>query len=241
MTYKFGLVLKLSNDEKENEELNKKLDKIGKKIINANCLDVLPTFGNEEFDLILTDPPYKVGLYEPGKDQFSSNPRYERWCVQLLREMKRVAKCVVFTPGRDNLKMWLELEEPQEIMVWVLRNGMTRNHIGGYLHWEPILVYKKPKKRVFSDVFIAPISNQPNIFEFPAPKPLKLFEELILAFTDESDKVLDPFLGSGTTLIACKKKGRDGVGIEINPEYCKIVEKRLHTTNASLTLTKAWV
>jgi len=61
----------------------------------------------------------------------------------------------------------------------------------------------------------------------PTQKPLKLVELLIRASSNESEIVFDPFLGSGTTAVACKNLNRNFIGIEINPNYCKIAEERL--------------
>jgi len=62
----------------------------------------------------------------------------------------------------------------------------------------------------------------------PTQKPTKLFRKLILASTNENDTVLDPFLGSGTTAIACIKEKRNFIGFELNKEYydkaCKRIE-----------------
>ena len=61
----------------------------------------------------------------------------------------------------------------------------------------------------------------------PTPKPEALLERIIRATSNEGDVVLDPFLGSGTTAVAATKLGRHFIGIEINPDYCKIAETRL--------------
>jgi len=61
----------------------------------------------------------------------------------------------------------------------------------------------------------------------PAVFPEKLAEDHILSWSNEGDTVLDPFLGSGTTLLAAQKLNRNGIGIEISEEYCKIAEARL--------------
>ena len=61
----------------------------------------------------------------------------------------------------------------------------------------------------------------------PAPFPLELPKRCIKLFTYVDDIVLDPFLGSGTTLIACLKTGRRGVGVEIDTKYCEIAKKRI--------------
>jgi DNA modification methylase len=61
----------------------------------------------------------------------------------------------------------------------------------------------------------------------PTQKPEGLMERMILASSNESSKVLDPFLGSGTTLRVCQQLQRHGIGIEINPDYVRMTEKRL--------------
>ncbi|MGB3496009.1 MAG: DNA methyltransferase [Elainellaceae cyanobacterium] len=61
----------------------------------------------------------------------------------------------------------------------------------------------------------------------PTQKSEKLIAKLVLASTDPGDRVLDPFLGSGTTSVVCKKLGRQFLGIEMNEEYCLFAEKRL--------------
>jgi len=61
----------------------------------------------------------------------------------------------------------------------------------------------------------------------PAPFPIELPKRCIKLFTFVGDTVLDPFLGSGSTLIACVKTGRKGIGVDIDKEYCKLSEERL--------------
>ena len=71
----------------------------------------------------------------------------------------------------------------------------------------------------------------PECLVHPAEKPEKLIAQLILSSSDENDIVLDPFLGSGTTAVVCKKLGRHFIGIEKNHEYCNIARKRLQDSN----------
>ena len=68
-------------------------------------------------------------------------------------------------------------------------------------------------------------------YNHPTIKPIKMIEMLIKASSNENDIVCDPFMGSGTTAVACKELGRNFIGFEISEEYCKIAEERLKKVN----------
>lgn len=63
--------------------------------------------------------------------------------------------------------------------------------------------------------------------DHPCPKPEGLMRELVTAFTDVEETILDPFAGSGTTIVAAKRLGRKAIGIEINEQYAEVAAKRL--------------
>ena len=92
------------------------------------------------------------------------------------------------------------------------------------------IVWAKEKKGVpLSDVWEIPFLN-PKAKErvgYPTQKPIELLERIIKISTDEGDTILDPFCGSGTTLVAAKLTNRKGIGIDINPEAVKISKQRL--------------
>lgn len=73
------------------------------------------------------------------------------------------------------------------------------------------------------------VSEFPMVLDktHPTVKPLPLIEKYMLIGSKENDRILDPFMGSGTTLVAAKLLNRNATGIEISPEYCKIAENRL--------------
>jgi DNA modification methylase len=76
----------------------------------------------------------------------------------------------------------------------------------------------------------------PKANNHPTVKPVALMEYLIEMVTPKGGTVLDPYMGSGTTGIACKQKGFDFIGMEMDAEYCKIAEARIHNTPAQQTL-----
>ncbi len=92
-------------------------------------------------------------------------------------------------------------------------------------HWEAICIYNQPLKITRSDVFV---SNPEKPNGHPAPKPLSLLREILSVFPAEI--VVDPFMGSGTTLRAAKDLGRKAIGIEIEERYCEIAADRMSQT-----------
>jgi DNA modification methylase len=76
-------------------------------------------------------------------------------------------------------------------------------------------------------VWIHPRTHQSDRPDHPCPKPEPLLVEQVQQFTDAGDTILDPFAGSGTTLVAAKRLGRKAVGIEREEKYCEVAAKRL--------------
>jgi len=98
----------------------------------------------------------------------------------------------------------------------------------------------KGKSTIGTDEFVESVSGlwkihpQTKNIGHPAPFPIGLPLRCINMLTFEGDTVLDPFLGSGTTLMACRLSNRNGIGFELNPKYEKIIKKRAKTTTLTL-------
>ena len=82
------------------------------------------------------------------------------------------------------------------------------------------------KTDVSDDVWLSPKSEKDRLGH-PTQKPIKLMRRMVLGSTNEGDIVLDPFMGSGTTGIACKETGRDFIGFELDERYFSIAKKRI--------------
>jgi len=111
---------------------------------------------------------------------------------------------------------------PDWIMCWHRPASIQRcGSLLGFNNWEPILLYGV--KAISNDVISVP--NAAEVQGHPTTKPLALMRSLLCRLPSIS--VLDPFMGSGTTLVAAKQLGRRAIGIEIEEKYCEIAAKRL--------------
>ena len=83
----------------------------------------------------------------------------------------------------------------------------------------------------FRILFSLPVKN----INHPSPKPIAVIMQLLIGFSKEKS-VLDPFAGSGTTIIACERLNRRWIGIEISEEYCEIAAKRIENERKQLKM-----
>ncbi len=93
------------------------------------------------------------------------------------------------------------------------------------------VVHQAAHRRIgLSDVIRATITKQQGVGDHPCPKPLSLFAELVNRL--KASLVLDPFMGSGTTGVACAMTGRNFIGCEIDPAYFAIAQRRIEAAAA---------
>lgn len=179
----------------------------GCQIFCADCRDVLP--GLPRVELVLTDPPYGVGI----ADWDASSCE---WIVPLLR-----AETILITPGIKNL---FRYPAPDWVASYSFPAGFKRATGGGFNCWEPVLVYGKVRFTLDARLFRPRASERVDGHE--TPKPLLPWQWLI-SESSSTGPVLDPFMGSGTTLIAAKNLGRTAIGIDISERSCELAASRL--------------
>jgi DNA modification methylase len=108
--------------------------------------------------------------------------------------------------------------------AWVRQGSTQRNgKLRGFNNWEPILFYRI--KSLLNDVISTP--NYHEDFGHPTTKPDELMIRLVELMSLSECKILDPFMGSGTTGVACIRTGRRFIGIELEPKYCAIAVERM--------------
>lgn len=184
----------------------------------GDCLEILPTL--PKVDAVITDPPYGVKFkYESHDD---SPQLYEAWRDKWFSELSSHSDLLAVSCGVGNLQNW---PKPNWTMCWHKPASMGRCAVG-FNNWEPVLIYGKPPRQIV-DVFKAVIVPDSSLDGHPCPKPLQWGVQLVSLITEQGWTVLDPFMGSGTTGVACMNLGRKFIGIEIEPKYFEIACERI--------------
>lgn len=207
-------------------------------IFHADCRDVCPLYPGA---LVVTDPPYNIGYHY---DDYSDNLEVEEY-QELLRASCRLPSVVIHYAEALCALSWTLEELPKKMVAWIY-NSNTARQWRGIAWWgvEPDFTKDSQPYKNPTDIRIAQriangeaarlydwwqIEQVKNVgkekTEHPCQVPLAVMKRILKITPHEL--ILDPFLGSGTTLRAAKDLGLKAVGIEINERYCEIAAKRL--------------
>lgn len=196
---------------------------------STNRKDVQKLMGDNQADLLLTDPPYNIDYKELSKDRKIKNDKMSD--EEFLNFLKKtIIKCPtayvfcswqyvhIFKKAMEELGM-----APKAMIVWDKVNP-AQNLDKYYKRHELILYYGKfgGEKTIRGDVW--ELKRQKNTVH-PTMKPLELIG-MILQDNPEAKNVVDVFGGSGTTLLACEELGRKCYMMEYEPKYCDVIIKR---------------
>lgn len=221
-------------------------DHNGITIYHGDCREILPGVANRSIDLVLADPPYEheahtkarrvrsgggVGVLEI---PFSAMDETLRSICG--HEIGRLARRWVLTFCQVEAAMsWRSAYERGSLeylrtCIWVKPDGapqFTGDRPG--MGYETLVAMHAPGTRRWNGggrhgVFTYCVGRHPD---HPTQKPLPLIRDLIGLFSDPGDLILDPFMGSGTTLRAAKDLGRRAIGIERDERYCAVAVERL--------------
>jgi DNA modification methylase len=191
-----------------------KEEKIKMTLIQGDCLKVLPTIPDESVDLVLTDPPYGIT-----KEKWDKVPSKE-----CFAEIFRVSKNQIIFGGN-----YFDLPKTNAWIIWY-KKPFLKNSNEAEMIWTSF----KMKTKVLEYRYAGNVEggNKPNYKKekvvYTSEKPVKVLEWILENFSKENDTILDPFLGSGTTMVACRNLKRSCIGIEIEPKYIEITKKRLN-------------
>lgn len=200
-------------------------------VICGDCLDVMKDIPDNYFDLVLTDPPYGLDIHSKnasrGKLAVAKDYGKCEWdksipSKEYFDEIIRISKNQVIFGGNYFIE---HLTNSPCWIVWDKNNG-DNDFADCELAWTSFKSAARLKKYTWNGMLQEDMKNKERR-QHPTQKPLPLMRWVLENYSKVGDKVLDPFMGSGTTLRACKDLGREYVGIDISQEYCDIANERL--------------
>ncbi len=254
----------------------------GQRLILGDCLDVLPTLPAQSVDVIVTSPPYNLGVSYRGYDDRRPEEEYLDRMVRVGRELRRVMRpdaSFFLNIAGSSSAPWLPFElivrlRPlfalQNHIAWVKSIAVGGNSVG---HYKPVQGQRflhrnhehlfhltldgavrldqlgigvpfKDKSNIArrghprdlrcrGDTWFIPyetVQTRAAKFHHPSTFPLDLPRWCIRLHGRARPVVLDPFLGTGTTLVAAAGEGAHGIGIELDPAYLAAARERLGGT-----------
>ena len=188
---------------------------------------MLPTL--KSVGLVLTDLPFGIGYQYPSYEDSVENLRLV--VIPTISNLRRSSRAIVAFTGIANLN---EYPKPTWLIAWTW-NGTAMRGYCGWNQWQPLIFYGKDLPgfgnrggMLKSDVINWDGGNvEQKDFSHECPKNIEIMKKLVGRFSEETELILDPFMGSGTTLCAAKELGRCAIGIEIEEKYCEIAANRL--------------
>lgn len=203
------------------------------KLYLGDCLDILPTLAAGSIDAVVTDPPY--GANVPYASYVDTEENWYRLMVALVPEVKRIARFVVMPSGQImRLKWWYDNFPPDWLIAWYKGSPGHVSKIG-FNDWEPHVTWGRPVVPMH-DYFHTRCGF--TIDGHPCPKPIDWAMWLVSRAAPEGGTILDPFMGSGTTGVACIQTGRKFIGIEMDPGYFELAKRRILDSDNKVTIDR---
>jgi site-specific DNA-methyltransferase (adenine-specific) len=210
-------------------------ERIGnQRLILGDCLHVMPTLGR--FDAVVTDPPYGIG-YSPGSGgggiTDSNGKRYEKRFTGkdlVIGDDRPFDPEPILAMGLPTI-MWggnhfaSRLPDSKAWLIWDKRRGTTVNDFADVeIAWSNLKTPARCLPHLWNGMLRDSERAVPRVHA--TQKPIAVME-WCLGFLPDAKTILDPFMGSGTTLVACQRMGRAGTGIELDPDYFDIACRRV--------------
>lgn len=219
------------------------------KIHHGDCLELMKDIPDKSIDLVVTDPPYLMNYrsnHRKVKYDFIANDKDNKDLIrQSIKESHRVLK--------DNTAVYMfcswhhidffkyEFEKHftlKNIIVWNKNNTTMGDLYGSYAPKHEFILFGHKGRRTLEGFRHPDVldSKKTNNEHHPTEKPTELLETFITASSKEGDIVLDMFIGSGSTAIACKNTNRYFIGIEQEKRYVDTANERINNYTKQLTL-----
>ena len=198
----------------------------------GDCLKILPELEKGSVDAVVTDPPYGIGF---AYDTHIDDPD------KYADSMRRVVEASIAT-GAASCWFWQAMSNADKWHEWFPRGFRLFAACKGFVQfrptpvqfsWDPVIWWGTPANapsvyaKDFHVQMLAPFGAGRERIEHPCPRPLEQVEYVCRTATTDGQTILDPFMGSGTTGVACIRTGRKFIGIEIDPGYFAGAVKRI--------------
>ena len=220
------------------------------KIYNEDCLEGMKRIADKSVDLILTDPPYNIarennfatmgrssidfGEWDKGFDQFV-------WLNEVPRILTQNGSAIIFNDWKNVGEIAKYCESIglviKDMLRWEKTNPMPRNRDRRYVTDYECAIWVTNKKARWTFNRLSDTYQRPKFIYgvvggkektgHPTQKPLKLMEELLEIHSNKGELVLDCFIGSGSTAIACLNTNRNFIGFELDETYFDLANERI--------------
>lgn len=217
------------------------------KIYNEDCLEGMKLIPDNTVDLVVTEPPYCIGTTSNGKkgswiDNNLIRPFFDAYFRELKRVCKEKSELYINTDWRTYPFLYPIMQKYfniKNLIVWDYEWIKAGSHYR-FSHEFIIYAIQGDVKRRFSaserDVWrIRPINFTSKKLH-NAQKPLDLVQKMIVNSSNEGDIILDTFIGSGTTAVACMNTNRNYIGFELDKEYYDLSIKRIKEYEPKLAM-----
>lgn len=223
-------------------------------IFHMDCLQGMADLPDKSVDCIITDPPYEfdtrgVGFHKKRDyyDEIADKGLSKGIDEPFLREMERVMKAtnIYLFCNKNQLRMYFDFYKDRncDLLVWHKTNPIPVVNNKYLSDVEYIFFARDKGVRLYgeyatlSKVYTSQVNKKDlELYGHPTIKPLPLVQRLVCNSTQEGDLVLDPFLGSGTTAVACHISHRHYIGFENNRVYYEKAQERLNAEKLQLKL-----
>lgn len=218
------------------------------RIYQMDCIEGMKLIPDGSVNLLLTDPPYNVSMKSnfhtmgrKGVDFGEWDKEFNQieWLETACNKISKGGSVVVFNDYKNIGLMRTVLESKgfiiKEMIVWKKSNPMPRNRDRLYVTSIEVALwavkgkgwaFNRQRETYENAIFEQPVVNHKKRIH-PTQKPIEIFEELVKIHSNENDVVLDCFMGSGTTAVACELNNRKWIGFEMESEYIELANKRL--------------
>ena len=230
-----------------------KAEQIGNSVIfNGDCLEVMEQLikCGTKVDAIITDPPYELEFHLGGQqkrakdftklgkniDFTAKGFDYEK-CFEKMLEMCKIPNILIFCSNKQISKFMSYFENKglsTTLLAWKKQNACPLGK-GKHISDLEYIVYVRGKNPPFNNNLDYTKKYKLQTYPFvngnkrlpPTQKPLQLIENYVELHSFEEQTILDPFMGSGTTGVACKNTNRKFIGIELDEKYFDIAKQRI--------------